>query len=662
LLLVLFWTFGSYIPVFFDSFVRLDDYLFLVDNPHFRGFSPSHLAWMFTNTLGGPYQPIPWLTYALDYLLWGMVPWGYHLTSLLLHCINSGLLYYLAKAIYRRSFPEQTGHSIRLAAAIAALLFSLHPLRVEVVAWASARRDLLSTFFTLILALYYVHHRNRDASGTFSIRKLVIIFVLFCFALASKPIVVGLPIALLYLDWNHIPKRRALRDFTILLIPVFVFTLIGFVGQKSSGAVSGIDEASLWTRVVTASYAAWFYIEKTFFPVGLAPQYLLVEEISNWRIWFPASAIVCLATLVTIRRHRNTVTFMAVTGIALFLFPVIGFIKIGAQFASDRYWYIPGVILSLAVGLGFLRLRASLRPHCQWLMGAAASVLILLSAATWRQCFYWRDSETIYNRILAVNPSHGLARAGLAGVMLWKGEADSALQMALEALRSYPSHTAYVNAGLALVSLGRYAEAADMFQTAVRIRPDDAKTYVNLAKTQLSLGNTTAAESSYRQALKINSSDTVVLNNYGNILEQQGKLEEAVNTYKSALSVDSSYAKAHANLAVVFARLNRKNEAVEHFEEAIRLDPSNIRVLLNFGSFFAQMGKMDEAARRFEEALHLDPNAPEIHNNLGRIRWAQGRRTEAILQYRLALKADPNYAAARANLERALRSGVIKSL
>jgi len=247
------------LPVLGHEFVSWDDDGFLTRNPDFRGLGPAQLGWMFTTFLKGPYQPLVWLSYAADFLLWGMDPAGFHLTGLLWHCANAALLFLCARELLRAAMPGVPEKHVLWAAAFAALSFALHPLRVEPAAWASARRDLMSGFFCLAALLCHLKGRGGWT------------FACYCLSLLCKPMGIGLPVVFLVMDKVILKREIRWQKLLPYALPAAIAAALAWHGQAVTGATRSAAVFGPAQRLAQAFYAHAFYIAKTFWPAGLSP-------------------------------------------------------------------------------------------------------------------------------------------------------------------------------------------------------------------------------------------------------------------------------------------------------------------------------------------------------------------------------------------------------
>jgi len=310
-----------FLPSLRNGFVDWDDARNLLDNLAYRGLGPDQLRWMWTTFHLGPYQPLSWMTYGLDYLIWGMRPLGYHLTSALLHAIAAGLLV----AVVARLLPQR-GESF---AVLTALLWAVHPLRVEAVSWATERREVLCGAFALAALLG--HLRGRPFWSA----------VLALAAMLSKGTAVVLPALFFLVDVHRdVPWGKALRRQAPLLLAAAAVAALAVVGQRYAQALASLQQVAPADRLLLFLHNLGFYAWKTVWPVHLAPLYSLTGSAAGVRLGAAASATALAAGAFLGRRNRGMLLLLA--AYVVLVFPVGGILQAGTQLAADRYVYAPG--------------------------------------------------------------------------------------------------------------------------------------------------------------------------------------------------------------------------------------------------------------------------------------------------------------------------------
>src|SRR5213593_2360972 len=560
-------TFAAFLPALHNQFVNWDDDKNFLDNPYYRGLGWSQLRWMWTTHLGH-YIPLTWMTFGLDYLLWGMNPLGYHLTSLLLHAANAAVFFFVVRRILTLALPSRSerGHALAVSAGFAALVFAIHPLRAESVAWVTERRDVLSGLFYLSAILVYLRACEREARGR---GRYWLSVAMFGCALLSKSMVVNLPVVLVILDvyplrrlggsigwWSEAARRIYIEKIPFVLLAAAA-SAIAVMAQFSVHAAASLAELSVPGRLAVAAYGLGFYPRKMVVPVNLSPLYELPRTVDPMAPPFILSYALVLAIMAIVLALRRRVPGLPAAWVAyvVVLLPVLGFFQSGPQIAADRYTYLAGLGGAILAGAGLLSCWRTSRtsktgtPTTLPIAGVATCVVVGLGALTWNQAQVWHDSEKLWTHALARNPQSSIAENNL---------------------------------GVVRADQSKLAEAIEHYQRALQMRPDYADAYFNL----------------------------------GNALFQQGKLAEASDHYRQALAIKRDHARAHNNWGVVLARQGKLAEAGDHFQAALHIGPDNADAHTNLGNALFQQGKLAEASDHFRQALRLKPDHAAARSGL----------------------------------------------
>src|SRR5213594_1373042 len=359
-------TFAAFLPTLQNQFVTWDDSKNFLENAHYRGLGWTHIRWMWTTHLGH-YIPLTWMTLGLDYLLWGMNPFGYHLTSLLLHTANAAVFFFVVRRILALALPSpsERGHALAVSAGVAALVFAIHPLRVESVAWVTERRDVLSGLFYLSTILMYLQACERGARGRGGYWLSVAVFV--C-ALLSKSMVVNLPVVLLILDvyplrrlggsigWWSAPARRVYGEKIPFVLLAAAASAIAVMAQSSVHAAVSLAQLSALDRLAISAYGLGFYLWKMIVPLNLSPLYELRPPVNPGATPFILSygVILAISAIVLALRRRVPGLLAAWVVYVVVLLPVLGIVQSGPQIAADRYTYLAGLGWAILAGAGLL--------------------------------------------------------------------------------------------------------------------------------------------------------------------------------------------------------------------------------------------------------------------------------------------------------------------
>lgn len=592
-------TFLAFWPALDHQFVDWDDTDNFINNVHFRGLGWDNIEWMFTTFHMGHYQPLTWLSLGVNAVvgesLFGdaLDPRPYHFTNNLLHALNAALVFFIALRLLehawrleRRTMPAVGG------ALAAALFFGVHPLRVESVAWATERRDLLSGLFLFLAVLAYLravdHARARRARG------LAIALLLFSASLMSKVIGVTLPAVLLIMDWY--PLRRlgdsprdwfsaARRSVWLEKLPFFAltvtFSLIATLGQGRHDWLVTLDMHPIPARIMQSMYGLAFYLWKTVAPFDLLPLYQMYFPLdtSQPRFLVAAGAVLAsaalLAWLFITRRWPALVATAAVY--VVILSPVLGMIQNGMQIVADRYSYLPcigwAVLGGGMLGLAMMRWGPKASP---WIGGAAAAVILALGALTWNQTLVWRDTASLWTYMVNHDPESSHAQNGYGFVLLERKQWDEAIAHLERSIELLPTNDmAHINLWDALDRKGDQAALITALERGKQLGGVAAEAHFRHGNILLGRGDLSAAEQEFRKALIVRPRWSRASVNLGYALKLQGRHAEALDQYQVAAESEPTLFQARYNLGVELRRAGRPRDALPHLRAAVQLRPDH---------------------------------------------------------------------------------------
>jgi protein O-mannosyl-transferase len=561
-------TFVAFVPALSADFVSWDDERNFLTNPHYRGLGLEQLRWMWTTTLLGHYVPLSWMTLGVDFTLWGMSPRGYHLTNLLIHAANAVLVFLLARRILGADF----------AAAFAALFFSVHPLRVESVAWITERRDGVSLFFCLLTLLAYL----RATSGDILRRGLYALSILgFIAALLSKGTSVSVPAVLLILNlyplrrvgpgrWWTAEARRAYGEVLPFALPALGFVVLSIV------ALHPPEQLPLPGKIAVSAYSLMFYVAKTVAPWKLSPLYSMpvtVDPLSSRFI--PAYfglVVFVIAVIAAVRKRPGlAAALLAFTAITL---PMLGIVQNGPQIAADRYTYHAGPALALIAGGAWIAV--SRRLGFATVTAIGATIVIALSALTWRQAGFWKDSERLWARVLAIEPDSPLGNSAWANVLFEHNRVDEAIEYSLRAVRAAPNYAeGHNDLGVGFARKGAVDQAIERYRASLVLKPGFDEAENNWGVVLAGQGQLDSAVAHYQRALRYNPDNPDAEVNWGNVLVRAGNTADAIAHYRRALWIRPDHADAHHNWGVALARDGNLADAITHFQSALSINPAH---------------------------------------------------------------------------------------
>ncbi|HSE03821.1 MAG TPA: tetratricopeptide repeat protein [Methylomirabilota bacterium] len=589
-------TAAVFLPVLRAGFVDWDDPINFLENPYYRGLGWRQLRWMLTADVMGHWIPMTWLTLGADFAIWGMNPLGYHLTNLLLHVASAVVCYLVARRLLGLAIPAASPGTRSLGAATAALFFAVHPLRVESVAWITERRDLTSGLFFLLTILAYLKAHERPPAVRAGWRLAALGFA--ALALASKSIVMGLPLVLLILDAYPLGRLgpRVQDWWSVRAWPVWrekiPFALLAagtgaaaYLVQRSTGYLTPADPLS---RVGMVAYNVWFHVWKTMVPLNLGPIYELPPAVNPLALPYLLSGAAGLAITVAVwLLRRPWPAGLAIWGFYLvMLAPVVGIVHTGNHLGADRNTYVPCMGFALLVGalamaLGLAGRRDLLRaPIVAIALGVVAIWIAGLALAARSQASVWHDSETLWRYAIEADPDCAVCLHNL-GVSLGRRGARAEAQALLErAIALRPDQSEFHgNYGPLLIEMGRRQEGLAHLRYRLRHNPKDVNARVNLGIALIEDGQPAEAIVELEQALRVKPDSIPALNSLGRALLADGRVEPARAAFERALAINPSNAIAHLGLARAHLSRGDRAAAREQIPILDRLDPPLARLL-----------------------------------------------------------------------------------
>ncbi|MBU1648813.1 MAG: tetratricopeptide repeat protein [Proteobacteria bacterium] len=556
------------------SYIHYDDPEYVFENVRVQqGLTIENIKWAITTTHFSNWHPLTWISHMLDSELYGNNPGQHHSNNVLLHIINTLLLFNL--------FRKMTGDI--LPSALLAGLFAVHPLHIQSIAWISERKDLLCAQFFFLSILSYLKYLEKS---TWSRYLLVLIF--FSLGLMAKPMIITLPFVLLLLD--HWPLQRFGFGFngtnqvglppvipifpcsntSIFLekIPFLVLSILSaaitFHAQEAGGSVATISQLSLLARAENAIVSYVLYIQKMLWPQQLSVIYPHPGTHPYWLIIISA-LIFSVLTLLALFYAKKTPFFLV--GWLWFvgmLIPVIGIVQVGIQAMADRYTYLPMIGLFLAFSWGLYHFPPFKNKRSLYFSITGSCILLLLSVTTWRELQYWENGVSLFTRAVTITKNNYVAHNNLGYEFVQIFEFDKAKKEFELALQINPNfEIAHLNLGRSLIEEGNIAEGIEHYRSAIKIKPDYADAHNNLGNTLFRLGKNHEAAANYIQALRINPSLTETYNNLGAILVSDDKFDQAIILFQKAISLNPNYLDAKTNLEEVIKAKKIKSQELE---------------------------------------------------------------------------------------------------
>jgi tetratricopeptide (TPR) repeat protein len=647
-------TIALYWPVTSHDFINYDDQAYVTENVHVQaGLTLENLKWVFISPVDGNWHPITILSHMLDCQLFGLNPWGHHLTSVLLHAVNTVLVFLLL-----RSLTGAVWRSVLVAA-----LFGWHPVHVESVAWVAERKDVLSTCLGLLALIFYARYARKQSGVVTQPAPLdyVLALLFLILGLMSKPMLVTWPFVMLLLDYWPLGRLKAGSLWQLVREKIPFFTLavmasgVTFAVQKHGGAVIMLKNLPFSARGANALVSYCRYLGKLFWPTKLAVFYPRPGHWPLAEVLLAGGLLVGLSVLFWWQRRRHPFLLMGWLWFLGTLVPVIGLVQVGKQALADRYAYIPSLGVLIMAIWGAYEFSRHWRYHVIGLSMAGSAVMVLCMVLTLQQLAYWQDDETLFRHALAVTEDNYIAHDGLGDALEKEGHVTEAIQQFEEALRLEPDlFYARNSLGDVFEKEGFIDEAIQQFEEALRLEPDFVSAHNNLGAALEKEGRIDDAIRQFQEAIRLEPDCVEARYNLGTALGKEGQNDEAIRQFQEAIRLKPDYADAHYNLGNDFFKKGQSDEAIQQFQEAICLEPDHADAHFNLGAAFFMSGQSDEAIQQFQEAIRLEPDFASAHCYLGDALEKEGQIDGAIQQFQEAIQLKPDYADARNSLANAL--------
>jgi tetratricopeptide (TPR) repeat protein len=702
-------VFVCFLPVLDAGFVY-DDTPNIVKNAHYRGLAPANLRWMFTTTKMGHYQPLSWLTLGIDYTIGKMNPVGYHLTNLLLHLVNVVLVYVLALRLLTLSLSsspdtKKPATPFLAGAFITALLFGLHPLRVESVAWVTERRDVLGAAFLLLTVLAYLKAQSMPRRAV-RIRWIAAALIAYALSLLSKAGGMTLPVILLILDWYPLrrfapstpaergpkePVARILLEKAPFLVLAIAAAVVAAFAQ--TGISSTLQDHNVIGRIAQASYGLLFYIFKTAVPLGLRPLYQLYLPVDPTAFKYAASmiAVALIMIVLWLVRRRMPPLVAAALCYGVLLSPVLGFLQSGPQEVAERYSYLPSIGPMMLIG-GMVCL-AGLASHRRrglralYLGATIASLCVAcgLGFLTWRQCRVWKSDLSLWTHAAKHTDTSWLTYKNLGAARWHEGDLEGAIEAYRIARRINPV-AIELNLATLLIRTGRHEEAVRDLDQILGEHPSLASAHALYGRALAGMGDLDQAILRYRTALELEPDDQEIRKELVDVLRDAGRLDEAIRELELVLLVQPDQPDLLVKLGRILRDAGRQDEADDRFAQAIRLKPelresldaegitvdesllqapqqkpqdidtADIEAVIRRADQLAQVGQHREAAELYRKVLRSHPTDAVTHYKLGQVLSADGQYDPAIKAYNRAIELSPDFALAYVGLGNTYRA------
>lgn len=629
-------TFITFLPTLFCQFTNLDDQYYILDNPDIKGLTFKFLKTMFTNYYVGNYEPIAMLTYAIEYKIAGLSPFIYHFTNFVLHLLNTFLVFIFIRKL--------SGNN--LIAALTSILFGIHPLHLESVAWVSERKDVLYAFFYIAGLVSWLRFRESKDWKIY-----VLTLMLFLFSCMSKAMAVWFTLVLILIDFlldKNISFKLLINKIPFFIISAF-FGLLAIHVQKVQGASTFINNVggiySTVHKIFLANYSLFFYFYKMLIPSGLAVihPYPNIFDGRLPLIYYiaPVVNIVIFGLVIFSLKYSRKVVF----GYLFFfvnIFQVLQVLSIGSAIAADRYFYISsiGIFYFIAVGFNGIYSNPKYAGLRQFLLFIASSVIIVYAIITFNRVHVWKNSGELWTDMIKTYPNNELPYFNRGGYYFELKQKDLALNDFTSAIDKYPKYTGAIVARLTLLLEKKDNDKAIQdLSRLIELVPGKSEYYIRQGILYRETQQNKLAMEDFEKAMKIDPTNFAC---YMNIAIQQcidGKFDMASKNFNKAIELSPKTAELYSNRGNMYTMMNNPQKAIEDYTRSLSMDSTLTFAYLYRAFLYFDMKEYDKASHDLKIVLRKEPNNPNANLKMSLIYTNLNDKKNA-LEYAMRAKSN----------------------
>jgi len=651
-------TIGVYAQVVGFDFTNFDDDNYVSNNSVVKkGLSLEGLKYAFsiTKEKRAYWHPLTWLSHMVDCQVFGLNAGMHHMSNVLLHILNSLLLFFVFKFMSGAFLPS----------ALIALLFALHPLSVDSVAWIAERKNVLSTLFWLLTMLAYIHYSQKPGKG-----RYLLFFFVFILGLLAKPMLVTLPCALLLMDFWPMNRmgllpvddsgprfsKTSLPKLIVEKVPFLIVSFLAIFISSHSLKVLGVYVATLRVpmslRIENAIVSYVKYVGKIIWPANLSVYYPFPASIPTWQVLFAAMLLFAISALVIWQIRTRPWLSIGWFWFLGTLFPVSGLIQGGLwPEMADRWAYVPqiGIFIMIAWPISFLINTATTPGKVTTI--ATGTALLIMYVTTWTQIGYWKNSKVLFYHAMAVTGENSIAHRNLGNAFHQEKDYDKAIEHFRKGIKINPRYPDnHLHLGDALLAKKANAEAIYHYKKAAELNPKDAYSLVQVGALLKDEGNPRQAIEYLNKALAIDPEDVWARHNLGLALAATGDFKAAEKEVLKALSMEENKSEGLYSVGAFYGKYDKQDQAREYLERALQENPEHQEANYNLGIIAVDQNRIEDAEQYFLTTLNTNPKHIDALNNLGLLYAKTGRPGKAIKQYKEALEIDPKDSLVRFNL------------
>lgn len=599
-LFVAFISLEVFMPCLENGFVNWDDGLYIYHNKVVQSADilllDGYIKLILTERIAYNWHPLTIISHILDYNIWGLIPFGHHLTSILIHSLNTLLFFFLCITLFTiYSTNNPLNFNVLAAAFFSAIIFGIHPLRVESVAWISERKDVLFTCFYLLSLLAYIKYTSITGFARYCYYGVSFIF--FCFSSMSKPMAISLPFVLLVLDFFPLErftmqgkgKRTAVKRILIEKLPFFIGSILLALVTIWAQVSGSPKDYLIYNRIFVPAYAYIFYLYKIIWPDNLLPFYPMPSKINFLKPEYWGSLLLFIGINLFVYKNFNKRKLLSSVWIyyVVTLLPVVGIIHVGKQIAADRYTYLPSLGLSIVAGIGLATVlkKNPLKSKISVLLFFTLLVGCLVDKTN-KQITIWRDPIALWtHQIENQTGSNVLGYINRSSAQVNSDFDMNRYDLALKDINraimmKSDEKEAFYTRGIIYNSRGHYKKAIDDFDKVFEIESGNSrnifnvKSYLNRGISHFELGDLQEAKKDFGRAIAVEPRYSEAYFNRGKINNLLGNFDDAISDYKMTVHYEKTHAEAYYNLSRIYQRMGDKTNAFNYLMKTARLDVS----------------------------------------------------------------------------------------
>lgn len=630
-------TFISFLPALYNGFTNWDDDVYILDNWKIKQLSWENIAFIFTSTHNGGYEPLTELSFAIDYHLFKLNPSFYHLNNIILHIFNALLVFWLINLLIKRID----------VALFTSILFSIHPMRVESVAWIAERKDVLFSFFYLLSFVSYIYYINKKNK-----KFLFFSIILFFLSLLPKGQALLFPFVLILVDFlfgRKINIKSLAEKLPYFFISAIFFVIL-YVGHKETRQIGVETTSSMLQNIMYANFGLVFYLIRFILPFGLSNCYPLPDRFWDGffhYVYLISPVLVLVIVIIIFLNKKNKLLVFVSLFYFINLLLVLQLKRTGPAVVADRYTYIPYIALSLFAGNYIIPYYDKVKDNKNLrrvLFVLMILFFMVLSVLTWQRSKVWKDSLTLWSDTLRKYPKNPVAHNHIA---LYYHKTEKNYEKAIEHFKEAIKYdkkyfAAYNNLGTLYHDKGEYQNAIEYYLIGAELNPTSHQSYYNIGYAYHKLNKTTDAIIYYKKALELKKDYLSALNNLARALMEQKRYDEAEAYIQDALSYNPNYLLAYITYSDLFIEKGNIQRAESFLLQVLRIDTENALAKYKLALLYVKKGSNEKAIEILKWLVKRDIKQIEPYLELAKIYLALGEVDNFYLYIKEAEKIDPN--------------------